>query len=52
MNPHGVFVTQPDEQAIAQAKEYIQQVMNGEIVKVEDDSNDDVTDQTSTNTTN
>ncbi len=34
VNPKGVYVTQPDEQSIAQAREYINQVMSGEIVKV------------------
>ena len=30
VNPNGVYVTQPDEQSIAKAREYIQKVMNNE----------------------
>ena len=48
VNPNGVYVTQPDEQSIAKAREYIQKVMNNEIVKVESET----TKQTETNTTN
>ena len=48
VNPKGVYVTQPDEQSIAKAREYIQKVMNNEIVKVESET----TKQTETNTTN
>ncbi len=43
VNANGVYVTQPDEASIAQAKEYIQTVMNGDIVKVDTDSSDDST---------
>lgn len=49
VNANGVYVTQPDEQSVAQAREYIQQVMNGEIVKVTEKSSD--SDSTQNNTT-
>ena len=49
VNANGVYVTQPDEQSVAQAREYIQQVMNGEIVKVTEESSD--SDSTQNNTT-
>mgnify|MGYP007092320014 FL=1 len=48
VNANGVYVTQPDEQSVAQAREYIQQVMNGEIVKVTEESSD--SDSTQNNT--
>ena len=43
VNANGVYVTQPDESSIAQAKEYIQTVMNGDSVKVDTDSSGDST---------
>jgi len=34
-NPDGLYITVPDEESIDQAKDYIQKIMNNEIVKVE-----------------
>ena len=37
VNPNGMFITIPDQTSIDQAKQYIQSVMNGEIIKVKDE---------------
>lgn len=37
INPNGTFITVPNEESIEQAKEYIDAVMNGEILKIKDE---------------
>lgn len=36
-NPEGLYITVPDDESVAQAKTYIQEIMNNEIVIVEDE---------------
>lgn len=36
VNPRGMFINVPDQESINEAKQYIQGVMNGEIIKVKD----------------
>ena len=37
VNPLGMFITIPDQTSIDQAKQYLQSVMNNEIIKVKDE---------------